>query len=472
MQKIFSLFFCLGILAACSKHHELKKVTWTGAGPAPKINEKEFSITSYSKITDENLSLGYQRIAGAKVEGSFYKKIQTPEINLKLSSSGKSFVKSDPSTEKMQDSFIAASFYQDWDKSLESEIRRMRGLVSTVVPAVQREQKRFRNYFYESQPEVIVVNVKGVLTPMYELVYFNKEGAAFSLRVTKDFKFYSEKHEGTSFADAIALVFPEGPKYSDLMEVPLRRLIGDGTLQNDHVEVSTASTSTIKQNDDNFKFQPPDEKFDQVQVFFFVNKAFDWYKNTLGVELNRKLKVITHFGYPSKENSMFYFNGTVRLGTGDDESYSKIPLDPSIVIHEATHALVDELTQMPYEDEAGSLNEAYADFFACGLLKSALLGDVAYKKGPYKRNLVNNLKLSDKNGAKYHDSGIVSGTLWEMRDKLGEEKTFKLAIQVLTRLHPQSDFADFKNNLLLNVQKLSLEDQQKVESTLVTRGWK
>jgi hypothetical protein len=468
--KFAMLIGFLGLGVSCSRHQEAKLVKWNGQGTQPKLDNKEFAISAYTKVAGENLSLGYQKIAGAKVEGSFYKKIETPLENLKLDLSGREISKEDNINYK--DSYLVASYFETWPKELEKKIHQMRGQVATVIPSIQRLQKRFKDLHYDKSPEVIVANLNGVLTPMYQVIYIDRIGAAYVLKITDDFKIYSENRTGTSFADAIALVFPEGPKFSDLVEVPLKKLFGDGTLKNDYLEVTTASTATIKQGNESFRFQPPDEKFDQVQVFFFVNKALDWYKEQLGVNINRKLKVITHFGYPAKENSMFYFDGTVRLGAGDDDSYSKIPLDPSIVMHETTHALVEEVAHLSYENEAGSINEAYADFLSCSVLKSPLLGDVAYKKGPFKRNLVNNLKLSDKNGAKYHDSGIISGTFWELRDKIGEQKALTLSIRALSRLNPQSDFADFKLNLLESVRSLSAEDQAKVEGTLVARGWK
>jgi Zn-dependent metalloprotease len=131
------------------------------------------------------------------------------------------------------------------------------------------------------------------------------------------------------------------------------------------------------------------------------------------------------------------------LGLGDDQTYSHIPQDPSIVIHESVHALVDSIARLPYEGEGGSLNEAFADFFTALQLDNPNMGEAAYLKGPYRRTLANDFKLADKTGGLYHDSGIVSGALWDLRKSLGQDKARQIALSTLNRLTPGSDLADF-----------------------------
>jgi hypothetical protein len=76
------------------------------------------------------------------------------------------------------------------------------------------------------------------------------------------------------------------------------------------------------------------------------------------------------------------------------------------------------------------------------------MGEVSYVPGPYRRSVENEVKLSDKNGGLYHDSGIVSGVLWELYKKVGTEKSIDLALKLLISLDPKSDIADFQKRIL------------------------
>ncbi|MCX7977941.1 MAG: hypothetical protein N2578_02955, partial [Bdellovibrionaceae bacterium] len=184
------------------------------------------------------------------------------------------------------------------------------------------------------------------------------------------------------------------------------------------------------------------------------------------------LDVQVHVGTPEKTNTAFYYQNKIRLGSGDDVTYSKIPQDPSIVTHETAHALIDALARLPFEGEGGSLNEAFADFFTAVMLKNPNMGEVSYLKGPFRRTLNNSKTVSQKNGGLYHDSGIVSGTLWDFYNTLGEKKSLDIAVRTLSRLTPRSDFDDFRNKLKdVCSSLLNAEDLESANKILSVRGW-
>jgi Zn-dependent metalloprotease len=188
------------------------------------------------------------------------------------------------------------------------------------------------------------------------------------------------------------------------------------------------------------------------------------------------IRGVSSLGFPEKTNSAFYYSGQIRLGAGDDVTFSKIPQDPSIVIHETCHALIEALAKLPYQGEGGSLNEGFSDFFTTVLLKNPKLGEASYKKGPFKRTVENDKKVSDKKGALYADSGIVSGTLWEIYQKLGQEKSLQFALEILTRLGPNSNFESTSTVMkeLLAVEqndKDKLADNEILKTVLKVRGW-
>jgi Zn-dependent metalloprotease len=178
-------------------------------------------------------------------------------------------------------------------------------------------------------------------------------------------------------------------------------------------------------------------------------------------------------GFPEKTNTAFYYKGQVRIGDGDGVAYQAIPRDPSIVSHEVMHSIIESLSGMSSEGEAGSLNEGFADFLTAAIWDNPLMGHTAYKKGPFKRTVSNTITLAEKNGGLYHDSGILSGTFWEVRYALGSDKSQRLALKTITRLGAQPKFSDLKPAVIDAMKSLSwsLVDSTRVEDILNNRGW-
>src|SRR5690606_24637168 len=143
-----------------------------------------------------------------------------------------------------------------------------------------------------------------------------------------------------------------------------------------------------------------------------------------------KIGVLTDVGYPEKTNAAFYYNGLVRLGAGDDVVFSRISWDPSIVAHEISHGVIDQISRLPFEGEGGSVNEGFADTLTTFFLESPRLGENSYKMAPFKRTVEAKVHWSHRNGGLYHDSALVSGLFWEMRTKLDSAKTLKLVMNV------------------------------------------
>ena len=140
-------------------------------------------------------------------------------------------------------------------------------------------------------------------------------------------------------------------------------------------------------------------------------------------------------------------------------------------MHEAFHGVIDSVARLPFEGEGGSLNEGFADFFAASMMENPNLGEVSYKIAPFKRTVKNGLKLQDQKGSLYFDSGIVSGLLWNLRNDLGSEWGEQIAWKTLLRLNPDSQFSEFKTELLEVVRNLPEEFKVKAENVLHSRGW-
>lgn len=268
---------------------------------------------------------------------------------------------------------------------------------------------------------------------------------------------------GSGFQDSQIRIFPNGPKLSVLTDINVR-VSSNEPLSSDYLHVVSDADKTVEKVEPLMKFDVRDDRFDQIQVYYFLQKSLDFQKNTLGFQSPAVLKARVHVGFPENTNTTFYFKNEIRLGQGDDVYYSQLSRDPSIVFHESMHFLVDQVAGLPFQGEGGSINEGFADFYTAVALKKPTLGDSAYLKGPYKRNIANIVKYSEKNGGLYHDSAIVSSLLWQIKDALGESIALEISKDVLLRMNSSSDLVSF--NTYLQKSASSKKDWEKIKNIL------
>ena len=106
------------------------------------------------------------------------------------------------------------------------------------------------------------------------------------------------------------------------------------------------------------------------------------------------------------------------------------------------------------------------------MLDRPYLGESSYLKGPYKRNLNNTSKLSEKNGGLYHDSLIISGTMWDIKEKFGSEKAKNLALETLIQLNPASNFKSFYEKIkVVASEQFNADDAAAINQILSNRGF-
>ncbi|HWU44564.1 MAG TPA: hypothetical protein VN132_14030 [Bdellovibrio sp.] len=451
MKKTASLFLVL--LSACSPKRELQRFEWRAGSShesLKSLENVETSTTPPIQSLQESVELENQTFQGVKIEGSYIKRLMDRKGNVQL-------VRAAVSVNDKKLESIPLSDFLNHQKTILAELKKAFPFFRQKAPEVV---------------EVIIVPQRGFFQPLWRVVYSDHKGLLWEAKLGNHLQIRSIQRVGSQFHDTMAFVFPKGPKLSNLQQVMLKNLATTPTLANEKLLVTSQADSKITDVEAPLKYSIEDSRFDQVQVFYFLSESLGWLEKNLNFKLPFSLQAEVAVGAPEKTNTAFYYQGKIRLGAGDDQTYSHIAQDPSIVIHESIHAMVEATARLPYEGEGGSLNEAYADFFAASQLDNPNMGDVAYMKGPFRRSLVNDLKLSDKNGGLYHDSGIVSGALWDLRIQFGAEKSRKIALLVLNRLTPASDFADFSAQLKeVLPQVLSDEEVTEASRILEKRGF-
>lgn len=458
MKPLYLFSFSLSIVAilqvSCGKKSAFNTFEWSeksGIHLLEKINLNNFKISTSVNTKYNQVEYSEQKILGLPVEGAYLKKLYDPNGKL----------------------ILAFGYYAENDKKFDKKLLdATKGKQASIINDLQSKYPHLRKFNYEKPELVLLPNKNGEFIPEWRLVYFDNKGLAWKMKVSTDLSILSIDRVGSQFHEAAAIVYPLGPRMSQLQDVLLKNLIGDGTLSSPNFKVNTMSGAKVSNIGDAVKFTPPDERFDQVQVFYTVNQSIAWMENKLGIKIPNNLDIQVHVGSPEKTNTAFYYNGKIRLGAGDDVTYSKIPTDVTIVSHEAYHALIEAVAHLPYEGEGGSINEAYADFFTAAQLDHPNMGDVAYLKGPYRRTLNSDFTLNSKNGGLYHDSLIISGTLWDLKKKFGVDKSVEIALKTLNRLAPNSDFTDFGAKLLISIESsLNGKEIETAKEVLKTRGW-
>lgn len=273
--------------------------------------------------------------------------------------------------------------------------------------------------------------------------------------------------------DGRAAVFPRGPQHG-LREETLRDLTGDGTMTGRILQVVSALDLKVWSPQLLFFFPENDRRFDLGQAYFTVDQGFRWLRERLGIALEHPVSVRLHVGDGGVSNAAFYHQNTIYLGTGDGQVYKDMIRDPSILTHEAIHAVIDAYVGLPSEGEGGAFNEGFADLFAALILENPRMAEASYQKGPFRRTLENNLiAYRDFAPGVYQNGSIVGATFWDMKPELGTELTAKLAFRTLVRLGKGGVFDDLPSALASACDGLLAPEQKEtVLAKARARGWK
>ncbi len=439
-MKILSLLWIVILLSACQRPTKLSyHESATLALPAGLQLENATTAVSYR---NKKIEFTRQVLNGKPVYNSFVKTISA-----------------DTNTELVQANYIDPSRLKNNSfNTILLDLNYSEVLGDRVGTFIAKEEV------------YIIENGKAV---EYLLVhYFNKSGVPYTSFLKSDGTIARTERQGSQFADINATIYAEGPKLSQLTEQLLKGLSTTPALSNQQVFVTSESDKKISVTSPVLKFDTKDDRFDQLQVFYYLSKSFRWMKEILQIDIPTQIEAVVHVGFPVKTNSAFYFRNKIRLGGGDDVTYSDLMHDPSIVYHESFHAMIDHLAHLPFEGEGGSLNEAFADFFTCLLTERPYLGDASFLKGPYKRTLQLSRRLDEKNGGLYHDSQIFSGLLWELKEKISIEKARLVAVETLIRLNGLSQFRDFNDKIILAGNEVLNKDEQMIlQQILRMRGF-
>jgi hypothetical protein len=437
----------------CSDKYRYENYRWSRNQATPPVSsslESRFFGRAFSQFDlgseqgRSDLIFVTQKIQGVDVDGSYYKELRNSETIFK-------------SYRWLVDVPWSLRLKIFWEQ-----------LKTPLVRFQFMQQQEFKNLPLFQEPRLVLKDQE----LLWKFSFLTPRGEIYGIDWSSERGVLSKGFWGSGAQTAVGSLFPEGPLRSQIQKVLLPELQGLQALSTPKVRVFTQSSRPVFSEGSEFVYDLDDDRFQQVQVFYYLSRLLQWTENNLGFQIPFPVEAETQIGFPERTNTAFYYQRRIRLGEGDGVVFSKMSLDPSIVTHEGFHSVIDAVARLPFQGEGGSLNEGLADFLTAILLGNPRLGEFSYKKGPFKRSIANNLSRRDMKGTLYGDSGVISGLLWELAQKLGPDLGLSLGWETLLRLNPTSRFSDFELELREVISQIPDETNRlKAQQIFSNRGW-
>lgn len=199
-----------------------------------------------------------------------------------------------------------------------------------------------------------------------------------------------------------------------------------------------------------YDFTPDDTHFDEVNAFYHVNRAHDFFARFGFKKLDFPIWTTVHFRV--NFDNAFYSGKEKKMYFGDGEFFNDFAKEEAIIYHEYSHGVLNEIVAINYYGESGAIHEGQADYFACTLSENPVIGEWISSKTQVTavRYLQNTLHYPENIEGEVHADGrIWGGALWDLRLALGAEVTDRLIFASFYNLKPETPtFIDGANAIL------------------------
>jgi len=304
--------------------------------------------------------------------------------------------------------------------------------------------------------------------------------------------------------DALGNAYPHSPANSDVTEVELTDLSGDGTAMDgtyalvrsvtfDGGTMAEEHLATAEPGGD-FLFTPvdpsADDPFVEVHTYWHVTELSRYFEDVHGHTFDGPALVTTNYRYTDDgtfDNAYFTNNimGDTLLVFG--QGTIDFAYDADVVAHEFGHSVIQSLTQMLFDglisyDEygwniaPGAIHEGMADYWSSTYHDDPVMGEYLAVLGA-QRDLDNDCACPEHvMGEPHWDGEIIGGAGWEIRELLGAETADALMYGALGLLTPTPSFADFAEAIsqaageLQDDGELSADQAAGLEAILEDRG--
>lgn len=195
------------------------------------------------------------------------------------------------------------------------------------------------------------------------------------------------------------------------------------------------ATSLIGQ----FYFNRFDDGFEDFNVFYHISFFRNYLNANLGFPIMYYPISCDAHGASGADNSFFTYSTSppsLIFGEGGVDDAE----DADVIIHEYCHAVSHDVAPLTNNGtERISVDEGFGDYMACSYSKSIspfhadsmFTWDGHNPFWPGRKVSDTKIYPTNINGDIYNNGGIWSSALWEIEQKIGREKTNKLAIQTM-----------------------------------------
>lgn len=175
------------------------------------------------------------------------------------------------------------------------------------------------------------------------------------------------------------------------------------------------------------------EDIDEMNAYYHANYLIDYFSKIDQGFLDQVIEsfpITMTVHNKAKFNESYWLKGDgIYFGDGDGEQYLDFAQFSDIIYHEVTHAITDSI----YKSNPASnprrfttfdaMHEAFSDYWACTINNDPEVADGGFWIGHTSlRSLVNELHYRLNYGDElYQSSLILSGAMWELREKLRYE---------------------------------------------------
>ncbi|MGA1794292.1 MAG: hypothetical protein ACMUIL_00415 [bacterium] len=188
------------------------------------------------------------------------------------------------------------------------------------------------------------------------------------------------------------------------------------------------------------------DDIDEINAYYHANRMIRHIRQIDPDFLNSPgpglLPITITVRHGERYNNAFWLPGEgVFLGEGDGFSFRNFAHFSDVVYHEVTHAITDimygylwgeastihqaSLRMYGATGQFDAMHEAFSDYWACTLNDDSKIGDGGFLVSSQRdcvRNLENDLRYpSDYGNQSYTNSLILSGAMWNVRQRMREE---------------------------------------------------
>ncbi len=186
---------------------------------------------------------------------------------------------------------------------------------------------------------------------------------------------------------------------------------------------------------------------DELNLYYHTDFIHSWYKHLDPEMTGLDYPVPARARVPDMPENAYWDGYGTNYGAGG-EFTRNFALFANVIYHEYTHGVTGWIYrdfELPYTGEAGAINEAFSDYFACTITDYPYSGWRVSRDDSYFRNLENDYHYpEDIIGEPHADSRIISGAFWEIRQGLyPDRKGWADSLIHFTRYSCANTFNDF-----------------------------